>query len=276
VVAAKVAMAETELQRILTNLALNARDAMPERGMFAIASRFARPDELPEIGVAHTRYVALEVRDTGTGIPSSVRERIFDPYFTTKGKRGSGLGLASVRQSVEFCNGRVKVASEVGLGTTFTIFLPVFQPSASQDDMSREMTKETALVTAPILVAEAPLVQKAIVRALGSRGIAARAVPSVAQGLELLASRSEPAPMFVVGGLPMEELQILVLAFRRQNPGGKVIYCADEETELGTGDGGMTVLLKPFTLPELLAVVEERLSEVEPASCQTAATEKKV
>jgi len=265
-VTAKVAMAETELQRILTNLALNARDAMPERGMFAIASRIARPEELTERGVSHAPYVAIEVRDTGMGIPPNLRDRIFDPYFTTKGKRGTGLGLASVRQSVELCNGWVKVESEAGLGTTFTILLPVFKPSASQDDMSREM----ALVTAPILVAEAPLVQKAIVRALGSRGIAARAVGTAAEGLDVLASLAAAPPMLVVGGIPMEELQALVRAFRTRNPVGEVIYCADEETELEAGDGEMTILLKPFTLPELLQLVETRLAEIEPAPDQQA------
>jgi len=261
---AKVAMAETELQRILTNLALNARDAMPERGMLAIVSRAARPEELLELGGENAPYVAIEVRDTGMGIPTSVRNRIFDPYFTTKGKQGSGLGLASVRQSVEFCKGRVNVESEPGLGTTFTILLPVFKPRASQENM----TRETALVAAPVLVAEAPLVQKAIIRALSSRGITACAVSTVAMGLELLEAETESSLMFVVGGMPVEDLQTLIRAFHARNPHGEVIYCADDETELETDSGEITVLLKPFTLPELLSVVEARLAEIAPATRQ--------
>ena len=261
---AKVAMAETELQRILTNLALNARDAMPERGMLTIASRTARPEELLDLDDKHAPYVAIEVRDTGMGIPPSVRNRIFDPYFTTKGKNGSGLGLASVRQSVEFCKGHVKVESQIGLGTTFTILLPVWRPSVSQEDM----TRETALVAAPVLVAEAPLVQKAIIRALSSRGITACAVNTVAVGLELLKAQTECSPMFVVGGMPMEDLQTLIHTFHARNPRGKVIYCADDETDFDAGDGEITVLLKPFTLPELLQVVEARLAEIAPATRQ--------
>jgi signal transduction histidine kinase len=254
----KVAMAEIELQRALINLAFNARDAMAEGGMLTIISRAARQEELMEIGIAHVPTIAIEVRDTGVGIPSHIRDRIFDPYFTTKENHGTGLGLASVRQSVEFCKGRVKVESETGLGTTFTLLLPVFKPSASQESMIRKIS----LAAAPIMVAEAPLVQKAIIRALGSRGIAACAVSTVAMGLELL--RDQPAfpPLFVVGGMPMGDAQVLIRAFHARNPGGEIIYCADEETELEAGEGALTVLLKPFTLPELLQVVETRLAEM--------------
>jgi DNA-binding response OmpR family regulator len=156
------------------------------------------------------------------------------------------------------------VESEPGLGTTFTILLPVWRPSASQENM----TRETALVAAPVLVAEAPLVQKAIIRALSSRGITACAVNTVARGLELLKAQTEASPMFVVGGMPMQDLQALVRAFHAQNPCGEVIFCADDETELDAGDRDITVLLKPFTLPELLAVVEARLAEIAPAPRQ--------
>jgi signal transduction histidine kinase len=261
---ANVAMEETELQRILTNLALNARDAMPDRGMLAIVSRAARPEELLDFDRVHAPYVAIEVRDTGMGISPSVRNRIFDPYFTTKEKTGSGLGLASVRQSVELCQGHVKVDSELGLGTTFTILLPISRPSARK----AAVTCETALVAAPVLVTEAPLVQKAILRALGSRGISALPVGTVAIGLELMKTLTEAPPLFVMGGMPMEDLQTLVRAFHARNPRGEVIYCADDETEFPADRERVTVLLKPFTLPELLQVVEARLAEWPPAARQ--------
>ena len=74
--------------------------------------------------------------------------------------------------------------------------------------------------------------------------------------------------MLVVGGMPTEELQALIHAFHTRNPAGKVICCTDEETEPETGDGKITILLKPFTLPELLQVVEERLEQIEPAPRQ--------
>jgi signal transduction histidine kinase len=261
----KVAIADTELQRILTNLALNARDAMPERGMLAISSRAARPEELEGIADRRTPYVAIEVRDTGMGIPLGLRDRIFEPYFTTKGKRGSGLGLASVRQSVEFCKGRIRVESEAGLGTAFTILLPVFKGSPSRE---ADTTRETPLSPAPVLVAETPLVQKAIIRALGSRGFSARAVGSLELGLELLGKSTEAFPMFVVGGLPITDLQTLIRAYHQKNPSGEVVFCADDDTELDAGDGPITTLLKPFTLPELLSAVEARLAAVAPASRQ--------
>ena len=82
--------------------------------------------------------------------------------------------------------------------------------------------------------------------------------------------------MLVVGGMPMEELQALIRAFRRRNPVGEVIYCADDETELEACDGEITILLKPFTLPELLQVVEKRLEESEPHPRQQTFGEQKV
>jgi DNA-binding NtrC family response regulator len=117
-------------------------------------------------------------------------------------------------------------------------------------------------------VAEAPLVQKAIIRALGLRGIAARPVGSPEQGLELLRKSTESFPMLVVGGVPMTDLRALVRTYHENNPSGEVVFCADDETELDADEGPITTLLKPFTLPELLQVVEARLAEVAPTSRQ--------
>jgi hypothetical protein len=165
---------------------------------------------------------------------------------------------------VELCNGRIRVESEAGLGSAFTVLLPVFKASPSHE----EMTRETALSPSPVLVAEAPLVQKAIIRALGSRGIAARPLGSAEQGLVLLRESTESFPMLVVGGLPMTDLRALVRSYHERNPSGEVVSCVDDEAELDADEGPVTTLLKPFTLPELLQVVEARLAEVAPTSRQ--------
>jgi PAS domain S-box-containing protein len=108
---------ETELQQVLMNLCLNARDAMPHGGLLGV--RCAAED-----GPDGQRWLRLSVRDTGVGMPRQVLERIFDPFFSTK-ERGTGLGLAVVRQIVEAGGGRVEAESEPGRGSAFHVWLPL-------------------------------------------------------------------------------------------------------------------------------------------------------
>jgi two-component system, cell cycle sensor histidine kinase and response regulator CckA len=104
-----------QLRRLLVNLAVNARDAMPHGGVLTIGTRFARHQELVEISV----------RDTGLGMDDAVRERAFEPFFTTKPEgEGTGLGLATVHGIVTQSGGSIAVDSTPGQGTTFSIGLP--------------------------------------------------------------------------------------------------------------------------------------------------------
>ena len=104
----------SELNEVVTNLILNAIDAMPAGGMLIIRSHVERGDT-----------VVLTVSDTGTGMPEAVRKRVFDPFFTTKGEAGTGLGLSVSYSIVKRHNGEMRVDSQLGRGTTFTIVLPV-------------------------------------------------------------------------------------------------------------------------------------------------------
>lgn len=111
---------EGQILRVITNPALNARDAMRGRGTLTLRLREA------EGGAA----AALEVVDTGEGMSDEVKRRLFEPYFTTKGEHGTGLGLASVRALVEGSGGRLEVESAPGRGCTFTVYLPLASPAA--------------------------------------------------------------------------------------------------------------------------------------------------
>ena len=111
-----VLMNRTELQQVLVNLVVNALHAMPDGGRLALRTRNQDADGRPGL--------AIEVEDTGIGIPAEVVERVFDPFFTTKRRDGTGLGLSISQTLVTRQGGRISVASEPGLGTTFTIWLP--------------------------------------------------------------------------------------------------------------------------------------------------------
>jgi PAS domain S-box-containing protein len=117
----------SELESIVMNLALNARDAMPMGGFIEIGTAIRIVDGVRacELGIDAGRHVALTVRDTGCGIPAALRHKVFEPFFTTKelGK-GTGLGLATVFGIVKECNGAVELESIEGKGTTLTVLLP--------------------------------------------------------------------------------------------------------------------------------------------------------
>jgi PAS domain S-box-containing protein len=126
-----------QLEQVLMNLVVNARDAMPAGGELRIATRnetLGRPsdrDDVPEAG----RYAVLTVSDTGCGIAAEVLPKIFEPFFTTKEEgRGTGLGLSTVYGIVEEAGGKVTVSSAVGQGTTFTVYLPACAPEEGVDE----------------------------------------------------------------------------------------------------------------------------------------------
>lgn len=118
----------TQLHQVLLNLAVNARDAMPDGGRLTLQARNVVVDRrMPGVPppAPDGRYVALVVEDTGTGIPPAIHERVFDPFYTTKPQgRGTGLGLATVQTLVRGHGGFLTLTSEVGVGTTFTMYLP--------------------------------------------------------------------------------------------------------------------------------------------------------
>jgi two-component system, cell cycle sensor histidine kinase and response regulator CckA len=127
-----------QIDQVLVNLAVNARDAMPGGGKLLIQTSSADIDQLVpghvgQPSLAPGRYAVVKVSDTGTGIPKDVLERVFEPFFSTKPKgQGTGLGLATVHGIISQAGGTVRIYSEPGMGTVFTILLPVTaQPADS-------------------------------------------------------------------------------------------------------------------------------------------------
>src|SRR3981081_3710828 len=176
---ARVALDPAELREVLLNLLFNAADAMPEGGQIEISTRIGRQRNTAEV----------EVRDTGQGIPEAVMARIFEPFFSTKGPKGSGLGLAVAYSIITRRGGEFQVESRVGEGTTFTIHLPYapippvasVSTAAASDAPKRASSVATgsALKGARILVVDDEPGLVAIVKQLLERS---GAVATVAHG----------------------------------------------------------------------------------------------
>jgi len=132
---------EAQIQQALMNICINARDALPKGGTIKIASRNQRltPDQASrQRGMKEGNYICLSISDTGTGMSPEVRSRIFEPFFTTKAKgQGTGLGLSMVYGIIQNHGGMIEVQSHVGIGSTFTVFLPAL---ASASGAGEEMT----------------------------------------------------------------------------------------------------------------------------------------
>ncbi|RMG55150.1 MAG: response regulator, partial [Acidobacteria bacterium] len=260
----------TQMQQVVTNLAVNARDAMPQGGELAIrlATLLMEPGQSPPCAGMHPgQWVALSVSDTGMGIPSHVRERMFEPFFTTKKTgKGTGLGLAQVYGIVTQHGGFIDVSSQVGKGTTFTIYLPALLSEV-------EVEKESGVESVPhgqgetiLLVEDEPEVREAIQAILTHLGY--RVLPAV-NGREALNvyERRHADIALVVTDLVMPEMDgiALIKALRTRDPRVKIIvmsgYPLKAEHERETLKGVVEWIQKPVALPQLAAVTKRLIEQ---------------
>lgn len=223
-----------QLQNALVNLALNARDAMPEGGTLTLAVETS-----PE-------QVQVSVRDTGTGIPPELMERIFEPFFTTKpSDKGTGLGLASVRSFVQKSSGTLHVASEPGAGSTFTMVFPriAAQPQA------QGANDETPLKGSVLLVEDEPGVREMVSRILSGAGCAVHEASRAEQALALWPQITEQPRVLICSSRPLAE------RIRSRDPGLRVLFL-DGPEDSGAGP----VLPKPFSRQQLLQALRPLLA----------------
>ena len=255
-----------QLEQVLMNLAVNARDAMPKGGRLTIATSDvdlgedagARPEVPPG------PYVLLAVIDTGCGMDHRTCERLFEPFFTTKevGK-GTGLGLATVYGIVKQSGGHVEVATEVGRGTTFCIYLPGTHEEAppSGDDVPAPAVprgRETVLV-----VEYEEGVRGLTSHLLRQGGYEVLAAATAADALEVAAAHRGPLHLLVTDvTMPQMSGGELARRLARVRPGVRVLYVsgyADDTAPHGVPREAANILLKPFTPPALARKVREVL-----------------
>ncbi|HUN98528.1 MAG TPA: response regulator, partial [Bradyrhizobium sp.] len=272
----------SQFEQVIVNLAVNARDAMPNGGKLAISTANVSAQQAEKLsykGMPPADYVRIDVTDTGTGIPPDIIEKIFEPFFSTKevGK-GTGLGLSTVYGIVKQTGGFVYVDSVEGQGTTFHIFLPrhmVEQETQAEPHPANGTAKDATAEPKPkadltgqgtILLVE----DEEGLRSLNARGLRSRGytVIEASNGIEALEAMDEKqgAIDLVVSDVVMPEMDgpTLLRKMRAVNPNLKIIfvsgYAEDAFAKSLDENEKFDFLAKPFALSALVAKVKETMA----------------
>jgi two-component system cell cycle sensor histidine kinase/response regulator CckA len=266
--AARVKADAGELVQILTNLVVNARDAMPRGGTLTIETANVALDATyakAHVGVVPGQYVMIAVSDSGVGMSPEVQERLFEPFFTTKGLgQGTGLGLSTVYGIVRQRGGHVWVYSEVGRGTTIKIYLPRVTEAVGVESRRVSPPPPATIDAATILIVEDDDDVRAVVsEALVTRGYDVLKANTPEEAVRV-ADRHPAIHLLITDVvMPGETGPALAAALLADRPDLRVIYMSGFTDEVvvrsGTLRADATFLQKPFTLVELEQAVRHLL-----------------
>ena len=252
-----------QVEQVLVNLTVNARDAMPEGGRLVVRTKDVDVTDAGDVPAG--LYALVEVTDTGTGMDAATLARVFEPFFTTKARgKGTGLGLASVYGIVRQSGGHIGVTSTPGAGTTFRIHLPRVDAPVDTSRAPR-VVSVPAPGTETVLVAEDEQMVRILIRkVLEQAGYTVLLASGGAEALQLAERHPGPIPMLVTDvvmpGMSGRELARRLLELR---PDTKVLYLsgyADDAVERhGVLDPGTAFMQKPFSPGALASRVREVL-----------------
>ena len=260
-----------QFEQVLINMAVNARDAMPNSGTLLIETENVELDEeycaQRPYEIHPGRFVKLAVSDTGHGMTKETCEQIFEPFFTTKEKgKGTGLGLSMVYGVVKQAGGYIEVNSEVGRGTTFKIYLPCLEGDVVktvEDELSSNLPKGTETV---LLVEDESSVRNLGVRILGELGYKVMQAGNGDEAISLAAGYKERIDLLltdvVMPGMNGSELAAQLVLY---HPEAEVLfssgYTDDTISRHGTLDEGVSFIGKPYTPLELAKKVRDVLDK---------------
>ncbi|MHC2439792.1 hybrid sensor histidine kinase/response regulator [Bradyrhizobium sp. USDA 4451] len=256
-----------QLENAILNLAINARDAMPDGGKLTVETSVVDLDATytrSRPGISPGRYVVVAVSDTGVGMTPDLIEKVFDPFFTTKPVgQGTGLGLSMVYGFARQSNGQVRIHSTPGQGTSAKIYLPAADQSAVETTVHHEASPQGA--GQPVLLVEDdPSVRLLIGELLSELGYGTIEAPDSDTAIKLLES-GRPIDMMISDvGLPGMNGRQLAEVARKHHPKVPILfvtgYAANAAIRAGFLGTNMAMISKPFQIEELAAKIGEMLS----------------
>jgi CheY-like chemotaxis protein len=258
----------SEFELALVNLALNARDALPQQGgVITVSAENVQlaPQQTP--ARLHGEFVALSVADNGTGVAPDILPLVFDPFFTTKGpSRGSGLGLSQVYGFAHQSGGTVTITSELGRGTCVTLYLPRGEATRkSAPDENNAQAQKLAGGTA-LLVEDNPEVAKVTEQMIEQLGYRVQRVGSAKEALELGdGTQFDLVISDIVMAGPMDGVG-LARALRQRQPDVPVVLVTGFSSSATEAELEFAVLRKPFELSDLSRVMAKAIAEAQGAS----------
>ena len=260
----------SQLESTLLNLAINARDAMPEGGRITIetANKWMDGCAGAERDLPPGQYISICVTDSGTGIPKDIVDRVFDPFFTTKPiGQGTGLGLSMIHGFVRQSGGQVRVYTEEGHGTTMCVYLPRYAGVIDQDQDPTDLQasiEDLGAGETVLVIDDEPTVRMLIVEVLQEAGYTAIEAEDGPSGLKILQTDARIDLLITDVGLPggMNGRQVADAA-REFRPDLKVLFVTGfaENAAVGNGhlESGMEVITKPFMMADLANKIIEMI-----------------
>ena len=258
-----------QVERVLVNLATNARDAMPDGGKIIFSTSRARGDEVPShSGRATDPYLCLRVTDTGCGMDEATRQRIFEPFFTTKPRgKGTGLGMPVVYGLMQSHNGLIDVQSEPGKGTSISLFFPIpEQPPAQPVERPQSAPKSVDGTETVLVVDDEPDVRHFLEIVLKAHGYSVLSARNAEKALELFQAPSGKIDLlFSDVGLPTIDGFELCWRTRQIQPQLKIILCSgytDGSLKARMADLGIEGFVpKPYNTNDLLQTIRAVLDQ---------------
>jgi two-component system cell cycle sensor histidine kinase/response regulator CckA len=260
---------KAQIEQVIMNLAVNARDAMPKGGRLTIETERQRlgREYFPthEVSATPGEYVVLAVTDTGMGMDTDTQSQIFEPFFTTKeAGKGTGLGLSTVYGIIKQSGGYIWVYSELGVGTTFKVYLPYAEAPVEPESQTLVEEPDSRGSETVLLVEDEAALRTAICEFLESHGYRVLPAANSAEALRLAATCSEPLNLLLtdlvtpgIGGLELAEKVLEV------HPDVRVVYMSgytDQIAKQKAFEKPRFYIQKPFSLAALSAIARRALN----------------
>jgi two-component system, cell cycle sensor histidine kinase and response regulator CckA len=247
-----------QMEQVIVNLVVNARDAMPEGGRLEITTSNTRVEARTADGLAPGPYITLSIRDDGQGMDEETRRRIFEPFFTTKPTgRGTGLGLAIVWGVVNQSGGKIEADSRVGQGTVFRVHLPQSAPGTAASARPKRLPAAEGGVETLLVVDPDPLMRTTLRRVLGRQGYTVLEAENEDTAVALARSHPTTLDLVIADRSMLSDATAFATTMHSARPQARFLCISGAQSSTATP--GVVCLPKPFTSNEILEKIRSIL-----------------